>query len=325
MKAVNSSMGLVEWFLLIALSVLWGGSFFFVEIAVGALGPLTIVALRVGLAAVALNLIVVAMGLSMPKDRQLWTAFLGMGFLNNMIPFSLIVWGQAHITSGLASILNASTPFFTVVAAHYLTSDEKMTGGRLVGVIFGIAGVVLIIGAEAFEGLGTNILAQLAVLGAAISYAFAGIFGRRFRDLGCSPLVTAAGQVTASALVLVPLALVVERPWILPLPAVEVWGAVLGLALFSTALAYILYFRVLATAGATNLLLVTFLIPISAILLGTVILGEQLEPKHVAGISLIGLGLAAIDGRPFGILRRTLLPNRSQVLSTLKEPLDRGD
>lgn len=325
MKAVNSSMGLLEWLLIIALSVLWGGSFFFVEVAVGALAPFTIVALRVGLAAVALHIIVLAMRLSMPRNRQLWSAFLGMGFLNNMVPFSLIVWGQAYITSGLASILNASTPFFTVVAAHYLTSDEKMTGRRLTGVVLGVAGVVFMIGSEALEGLVINTLAQLAVIGAAISYALAGIYGRRFRNLDCSPLITATGQVTTSAIVLVPLALMIERPWVQPLPAMEVWGAILGLALLSTALAYIVYFRVLATAGATNLLLVTFLIPVSAILLGTAILGEQLEPKHFGGIGLIALGLAAIDGRLFGILRRWLLPDRSQASSTLKEPLDRGD
>lgn len=313
-------MGLIEWFLLVALSVLWGGSFFFVEVAVDVFGPLTIVALRVGLAAVALNVIVVAMGLSMPNDRKLWAAFLGMGVFNNVIPFSLIVWGQAHITSGLASILNASTPFFTVVAAHYLTSDERMTGGRFVGVMLGISGVAYIMGAGALEGLATNTLAQAAILGAAISYAFAGIFGRRFRHLGCSALVTAAGQVTISAVVLLPLAFVVERPWVLPMPTVEVWGAVLGLALLSTALAYILYFRILATAGATNLLLVTFLVPISAILLGTAVLGEQLKPQHVAGIALIGLGLAAIDGRPLGIIRRMWSANRRQA-----EPTDRGD
>lgn len=308
MKIVNRSMGLIEWILLIALSVLWGGSFFFVEVAVDALGPLTIVALRVGLAAVALNLVVLTVGLRMPKDRILWASFLGMGLFNNMIPFSLIVWGQAQITSGLASILNASTPFFTVVAAHYLTSDEKMTGGRLAGVIIGVAGVVSMIGAEALKGLDANMLAQLAVLGAAISYAYAGIFGRRFRTLGCSPLVTAAGQVTASAVVLIPLAFVTEQPWTLPLPSANVWWAVLGLALFSTALAYILYFRLLATAGPTNLLLVTFLVPISVILLGTVVLGEELESKHLAGIGIIGLGLAMIDGRPWRLLRRKLSP-----------------
>jgi len=325
MKAVNRSMGLQEWLLIVTLSVLWGGSFFFVEVAVGTLAPFTIVALRVGLAALALNIIVLATGLRMPGNRQLWSAFLGMGFLNNMVPFSLIVWGQAHITSGLASILNASTPFFTVVAAHYLTSDEKMTGGRLVGVIIGVAGVVFMIGLEALEGLGINTLAQLAVIGAAISYALAGIYGRRFRNLDCSPLITATGQVTTSAVVLVPLALVIERPWVQPLPAMEVWWAVLGLALLSTALAYIVYFRVLATAGATNLLLVTFLIPISAMLLGTAILGEQLQPKHFGGIGLIGLGLAVIDGRLFGILRRSLFTNRRKASSNLEEPLDRVD
>ena len=280
MKAVNSSMGPVEWSLLITLSVLWGGSFFFVGIAVDALPPLTIVALRVGLAAIALNVIVVAMGLNMPRNRRLWCAFLGMGLLNNMIPFSLIVWGQTHIASGLASILNATTPFFTVIAAHYLTSDERLSGGRLVGVMLGFVGVVFMFGPGVIEGLGTNTLAQLAVLGAAVSYAFAGIFGRRFRNLGCSPLVAATGQISASAVVLIPLALLVDQPWMLPLPTMEVWGAVAGLALFSTALAYVLYFRILATAGATNLLLVTFLIPISAILLGILFLGEQLEPKH---------------------------------------------
>lgn len=200
-----------------------------------------------------------------------------------------------------------------------------MNGGRLAGVILGVAGVIFMIGTDALDGFVTNTFAQLAVLGAAVSYAFAGIFGRRFRNLGSSPSVTAAGQVTASAIVLVPLALVVERPWILPQPDVEVWGAVIGLALFSTALAYILYFRLLATAGATNLLLVTFLIPVSAILLGTLFLGELLEAKHFVGIGIIGLGLAAIDGRPFGILRYVLALERNPAPPALKEPLDRDD
>ena len=198
MKAINRSMGLVEWLLLITLSILWGGSFFFVGIVVHALPRFTIVALRVGLAAISLNVIVLAMRLNMPRSWQLWTAFFGMGLLNNMIPFSLIVWGQTHIASGLASILNATTPLFTVIVAHFLTSDEKMTRARLAGVVVGFAGVVLMIGPEALEGLGTNTFAQLAVLGAAISYAFAGVFGRRFRNLGIAPLVTATGQVTAS-------------------------------------------------------------------------------------------------------------------------------
>ncbi|WP_206060476.1 DMT family transporter [Nitrincola alkalilacustris] len=303
MNAINHSMGPVEWILLITLSILWGGSFFFVGVAVDALGPLTIVALRVGLAAIALNLVVVLMGLRMPAEKPMWKAFFGMGLLNNMIPFTLIVWGQAYIASGLASILNASTIFFTVIAAHYLTQDERLTGGRFAGVVLGIAGVVFMVGTEALSGLSTQLLAQLAVLGGALSYAFAGIYGRRFRILNSPPLVTATGQVTASALVLIPLALLLERPWLLPMPSATVWAAILGLALLSTALAYILYFRVLSTAGATNILLVTFLIPVSAILLGTVFLGEKLELKHFTGMAFIAIGLAAIDGRPLKAVR----------------------
>lgn len=303
-RSANLSMGLVEWGLLLVLSVLWGGSFFFVGVAVDGLTPLTIVALRVALAAVTLNLVVVFVGLRMPTDRRTWAAFFGMGLLNNLIPFSLIVWGQTHIASGLASILNATTPLFTVIVAHVVTADERLTAGRTMGAIIGFAGVVVMIGPEALGGLGTNVVAQLAVLGASLSYAFAGIFGRRFKRLGVAPMLTATGQVSASAVMLVPLALAVEQPWTLAAPSAEVWGAIVGLALLSTALAYILYFRILETAGATNVLLVTFLVPVSAILLGATILGERLAAEHFAGMALIGLGLAAIDGRPLSYLRR---------------------
>lgn len=303
---LKRTMGAVEWLLLITLSFLWGGSFFFIGVAVRALPPLTIVALRVGLAAIALNVIVRVVGLKVKMNRRLWTAFLVMGLLNNGIPFSLIVWGQTHIASSLASILNATTPLFAVIVAYFLTDDEKMTRWRLAGVVIGLAGVVSMIGPETLRGLGTNVLAQMAVLAAALSYACAGVFGRRFREMDIAPLLTATGQVTASSLLLVPLALAVDRPWTLPLPPLTVWGAVLSQALFSTALAYIIYFRILATAGATNVSLVTFLIPISAILLGTTFLGEQLELKHFIGMGLIGLGLASIDGRPLRWLRRRL-------------------
>ncbi len=301
---INQTMGIKEWGLLLALSILWGGSFFFTAVVVDALPPFTIVILRVGLAALALNVVVVAMGLRMPTAVGVWGAFFGMGLLNNAIPFSLIVWGQTQIASGLASILNATTPLFTVVVAHYLTADEKMTGGRLAGLVIGFAGVVVMIGPEALAGLSVYVFAQLAVLAACLSYAFAGVFGRRFRSMGVAPVATATGQVTASTLLLLPLVLWIDRPWTLPMPGVEIWAAVAGLALLSTALAYILYFRILASAGATNLLLVTFLVPVSAILLGVTLLGERLEPAHVAGMALIGLGLAAIDSRPFKALRR---------------------
>ncbi|WP_321394526.1 EamA family transporter [uncultured Desulfuromusa sp.] len=308
MKTVNTKMGALEWLLLLILSVLWGGSFFFVGVAVKALPPLIIVTLRVSLAAIALNLIVRATGLRMPTEWHYWKAFFGMGLLNNVIPFCLIVWGQTHIASGLASIFNATTPLFTVLVAHAFTKDEKISVGRMGGILIGFTGVAVIIGLDSLGGLGTDTLAQLAVLSAALSYAFAGVYGRRFKSMGTAPLVTASGQVTASTILLTPLALFVDQPWSLAMPGLEVWVAISGLALVSTALAYIIYFHILATAGATNLLLVTFLIPVSAILLGAVFLNEQVVGKDLAGMGLIGCGLVAIDGRCFSFLKRKILP-----------------
>jgi drug/metabolite transporter (DMT)-like permease len=294
-----------EWALLLLLSVLWGGAFFFTGIAVRELPPVSIVVLRVGLAALALGGVVWATGRRMPCRREAWGAFLTMGLLSNVVPFCLIVWGQTRIASGLAAILNATTPLSTVIVAHFLTADEKMTGNRLLGVIVGFAGVVLMIGPQASIGFGGDLLGQLAVLAATISYAFAGVFGRRFRRMGIGPLETATGQLTAATVMLLPLALVVDHPWALPMPGAATWAAVLGISLLSTALAFVLYFRILATAGATNAVLVTFLIPVSAILLGTVVLGERLEPIHFLGMACIGMGLAAIDGRLLRLGRAT--------------------
>jgi len=295
-------MDLTDWSLLATLSILWGGSFFFVGVAVRELPPLTIVAMRVALAALALGALLRFLGSPMPRDRRTWAAFFGMGTLNNLIPFCLIVWGQTQIASGVASVLNATTPLFGVVVAHVLTGDEKMTGNRLAGVLVGFAGVAVMIGPAALGGLGERLLPQFAVLGAALSYSFAGIFGRRFKEMGVSPMVTATGQVTASALMLVPVALLFDRPWTLPMPTPAAWSAIAGIALLSTALAYVIFFRVLASAGATNLMLVTFLIPISAILLGSLFLGERLAVRHGLGMALIAAGLAAIDGRLFARL-----------------------
>ena len=289
--------------MLLAMSLLWGGSFFFVGIAVEELPPLTIVTLRVGLAAMMLCVTVRMLGQTLPLDPRAWVAFFGMGLLNNAIPFCLIVWGQTHIASGLAAILNATTPLFTVIVAHMLTDDERITRNRLAGVLVGLAGVVVIIGPVALRSLGGDVLAQLAVLAAALSYAFAGVFGRRFRRLGIAPNAAATGQVTASTIMLLPLTLLVERPWMLPMPSPTTWAAILGLAALSTAFGYILYFRILASAGATNLLLVTFLIPVSAILLGALVLGERLSVQHFLGMALIGAGLAAIDGRLLRLIR----------------------
>jgi drug/metabolite transporter (DMT)-like permease len=188
--------------------------------------------------------------------------------------------------------------------AHLLTHDEKITANRSLGVAIGFFGVVILIGPDSLKGLGADVLAQVAVLAAAVFYAFAGVYGRRFKLMGIDPILTATGQVTASAIVLFPAALLVDHPWTLTTPALPVWEAIVGSAMLSTALGYVLYFRILATAGATNLLLVTFLIPVSAIIMGTFGLGERLDARHFAGLAFIGAGLAAIDGRLLALFRR---------------------
>jgi drug/metabolite transporter (DMT)-like permease len=303
---IHSSMTLREWLLLAFLSVLWGGSFFFNAIGLTALPPLTLVLARVVLAALALWAVIAALGVAVPRAPAIWRAFLVMGVINNALPFSLIVWGQAHIASGLAAILNASTPLFTVLLAHVLTTDERLTANRVAGVLAGLAGIAVMFGDAAAEAAGASVAAQLACLAAALSYALAGIYGRRFRAMGVAPLATAAGQVTCSSLVLLPLALVMDRPWTLGVPGLPVVGAILALALLSTALAYVVFFRLLATAGATNLLLVTFLVPVTAVALGRLVLGEVLEAHQVLGAALVGLGLVAIDGRLLRRLRASL-------------------
>ncbi len=300
---IQKTIAMSDWALLGLLSVIWGGSFLFVGVAVKELPPLIIVALRVSLAALALQVVLRIMGLSLPRERQAWAAFFGMGLLNNVIPFSLIVWGQSHIASGLASILNATTPLFTLIVAHYFTSDEKLTGPKLGGVIVGFVGVAVMIGSAAITSFNTNVLAQLAVLAAALSYGFSGVFGRRFKTLGIPPLAAAAGQVTASSCMLVPVSLMVDRPWTLAMPSLATILSLLALALVSTAFAYLIFFRLLARAGATNVGLVTFLIPVSAILFGVLLLGETLELRHLAGMALIAAGLMLIDGRPAAMLR----------------------
>ncbi len=295
--AAQKVMGVQEWAMLLALSVLWGGSFFFIGIAVKELPPLTIMMLRVGCAALILNLAVRFMGQWLPRDPKVWLAFFGMGLFNNVIPQTLIVWGQTQIPSGLASILNATTPLFGVLVAHVFTSDEKMTGQKLAGVITGFAGVAVMVGPAALSGLGSHIWAQLAVLLASAFYGISGVYGRRFKQMGVTPMMTATGQLTASTLMLAPLALMLDHSWSLVQPSPAAWAAIAGLAILSTALAYLIFFRLLASSGATNLMLVTFLIPISAVLLGALFLGEQVEAKHIFGMGLIAAGLAAIDGR----------------------------
>ena len=299
MHEINQQMRPSDIIILVILSILWGGSFFFVEVLVDYLKPLTIVTMRVGIAAIALWIILAVLKAPLPKERRHWAALLVVGILNNALPFSLIVWGQTHISSGLASILNATTPFFTVLVAGVFLLDEKITRGKLIGVLVGLAGTVILIGPDALRGLNASILGQLAVMGAGLSYAFATDFSRRFKSWGIAPIVIATGQVTMASLVLLPLTLIIDKPYLdfsLPAPAL---GAIIGLSIFSTVIAYTLFFRLVSSAGATNTALVTFLIPISAILMGVTILGESFNAAQALGMSVIGLGLLIIDGRLF--------------------------
>ncbi len=281
-----------DWSRLAILSLLWGGSFFFVAIALHGLPTLSIVWGRVGLGAGFLALALGLSGTVFPRGFPVWRALAVMGLLNNAIPFTLFVLAQGRISGGMASILNATTPLWGVLLAHLLT-EEKITVPKAAGLACGFAGVVVVMGGAAVGDL----WASLACLGAAFSYGLAGIWGRRFRALGVPPLATAFGQVASAAVMLLPIWLVVDRPWSLAMPELSVIGAVMAIAAFSTALAYLIYFRLLASAGATNLMLVTFLVPVSACLLGAVFLGEPILARQLAGFGLIAAGLAALDGR----------------------------
>ena len=295
LAAVNTIMNRREWAMLVTLSVLWGGSFFFAEIALESLPPLTIVTLRVGLAAITLWLVVLALKLPIPNSPPIWIAFLTMGLLNNVLPFSLIVWGQSQISSGLAAILNATAPLFGVIVAGILLRDESATPFKITGVVIGFAGVIVMMDLSSIAT--SSLLAQLAILAAALSYACASVYGRRFKATGLNPILVAAGQVTGSTLLLLPIALWVDgNDHYANVPS-QVWAAIISLAVFSTAAAYILYFKLLASAGATNILLVTLLVPVSAILLGWLFLEESLQTPHIIGMAMIALGLSAIDGR----------------------------
>lgn len=298
-------MDALDWAIIAALSLMWGCAFFFLAIQLRALPPFTIVLIRVGGAAVLLLGWAAATGLKLPGPR-LWLAFVVLALLNNVIPFALYGFAQQSIASGLAGILNATTPLWGVLVAHLFTRDERATPGKVAGVLLGFAGVAAMTGGDALTGLGGNLLAQFACLGATLCYALAAIWARRFVDAGVTPLGVATGQLTAATAVMIPLALAIDRPWTLAVPGGTVWAAAAGMVLVSTVFAYVLYFKLVARAGASNSLLVTFTIPIVAVLLGVAVLGEALQPKHLAGMALIALGLAAIDGRAWAKLRGRL-------------------
>lgn len=291
-------MSLADWAQLLLLGAIWGGSFFFARIAVSEMHPLALVLFRVAIAAAALHLYLSVRGPSFRLALPRTGLFFVLALTNNVVPFSLIFAGQTELGAGLASVLNATTPFWTLLLANVFTSDEKLSWNKLAGIALGIAGTGVLIGPGLTAGLGGPVWAKLALVAATFSYAVALMVARRFK--GVPPAVIATGQMTASTVMMVPVALVAVGPAGLFAASPHVWAAVVSLAVLSTAFAYILYFNLVASAGATNASLVTLVVPVSAILLGTAFLGERLGAQELAGMALIGLGLVIIDGRLVG-------------------------
>jgi drug/metabolite transporter (DMT)-like permease len=290
-----------DWSLLAGLSILWGGSFFFNGAALREVPPLTLVFLRVALGAAILLPLLRMQGIGLPKGMTGWTPFFAIGLLNNVIPFSLIVIGQTFIPSGLASILNATTPLFTVIVMA-AAGEETLQMQRVAGVVLGLVGVIILRGwgIETRPGQGLGIL---LCLGGAFSYGFAALAARRLLK-DAAPLGTATFQLMASTVMMAIIAGAFEQPWRLPMPGRTTWLAVLGLAGLSTALAYIVFFQILRRSGATNVMLVTLLIPVTAILLGWLVLGEPISAREIAGAMVIGSALLVIDGRVLRLSRR---------------------
>jgi drug/metabolite transporter (DMT)-like permease len=303
--AIRRVMNGRDWLILLALALIWGGAFMFIGVAVHQVPPLTYVWLRLTFAAAGLWLFLWWKGEPVRLPRQVWGSIFVVALLNNSLPFVLFGWAQTHIASGLASILNATTPIWGVLIAHLFTRDERMTPARLTGVLLGFAGVAVMIGPSLLTSLGQGAVPQLACIVASLSYALAAVWAKRFRKMGIPPASLTVGQLTGGAAMMLPVALIFDRPWTEAMPGLTAWGAILALALVCTAFAYVLYFKLIDSAGATNALLVTLLVPPTAILLGATFLHESLAPQDFAGLALIALGLAAIDGRLVSFFRRT--------------------
>ena len=277
------------------LGALWGGSFFFARIAVAEIPPLALVLYRVSIAALVLHVWLRVRNISFAPAIARSASFLGLALLNNVIPFSLIFSGQTEIGAGLASVLYATTPLWTVLVANLLTKDEKLSASKLAGVVLGIGGAAIMIGPGLLANLGGPTWAKLAVIGAAVSYAFAAVFAKRFRDM--KPVIVATGQLSASTIVMIPIVLLLYNPSEIVSTNISIWLSIGTLAIVTTAFAFILYFNLIASAGATNASLVTLLVPASAIILSTAFLGERLEPYEFLGLALIVSSLVVVDGR----------------------------
>lgn len=292
------AMDVRSWSLLVSLSILWGGAFFFAGVAVRELPPLTVVLCRVLIAALTLLPLFYYFGHSLPRSYSGWLPFLGMGLFNNVLPFGFIFFGQTYISVGLSSIINAMTPLFAVIVMAAF-NEERLTVNRVIGVVLGVIGVAILRGIDSslFSAANSHqTFGILLCLAGAFSYGIAALWGRRYLS-GVPPLKSATCQLLCSTLIIAVAASLVDQPWSLPMPGPSTIIAVLALAVFGTALAYLVFFQILVRAGASNVMLVTLLIPVTAVILGSIFLGEAIQTKEIAGAFVIGLGLLFLDGR----------------------------
>jgi drug/metabolite transporter (DMT)-like permease len=307
MTAVEPRLDGRSWAMLVALALLWSASFIFIKVAGEEIPVFTLVLVRVGLAALVLHAFVLATGRRYPRDPRMLLRYVAMGVLNNVLPFALIVYATASLGAGAASILNATSPIFALLVAHVATDDEKITPAKLIGILLGVVGVAAMVGPDAIGGLQTQIVAAAAMLLASFFYGVAAVFGRGFRAADAT--VSATCQLSASTLILLPITLVVDMPWTLPLPSTTALASAVALAILSTSVAYVIFYALIRRAGATNTILVTLLIPAGGMFLGWALLSEPFTRAEAAGMLLIGLGLVVIDGR---LLRRAKRPTLSR-------------
>jgi drug/metabolite transporter (DMT)-like permease len=288
-------MGASEWTLLGLHSMLWGSAYFFAELAIPEVPVLTIAAFRLIPAALIMASVCLWLGYRLPATSRDWVRLVLLAAVNNVVPMLLILWAQREVTGGIAAVFNATTPLFGVFLAHAFTQDERLSISKLTGILVGISGVTILVGADVLGGLSSGGVSKLALLGAALCYAIAGVYARRFP--GYPPQNLAAGQMIGALMLSMPIALLVDQPWTLSLPSAKAAGAVVGMGLFASALAALCYFTVLKRAGATNAMLATLLVPLTPIVLGGLFLGETLTPREITGACIIALALLTIDGR----------------------------
>ena len=288
----------IAYVLLLVLAAIWGSSFLFIKIAVAAIPPITLVAARLVLAAAGMAVYLWAIGGRLPRDGAIWRDFVVIAVAGNVLPFALISWGEVVIDSGLAAILMAIMPLFSLVLAHFFTRDERLTPARVAGLCVGFAGILVLVGPDVLSGLGREVLAQIAVAGGAISYAVSNVYTRVRGVVTLPASVTSTGVLICAAVMAVPFSLIIDRPWQL-MPTTDSLIALVVLALVCTSLAYLILFRLITTTGATFVAFINYLVPVFGVIWGAVFLRETVQPGALAGLALIlaGIGLSRFGGR----------------------------